>query len=110
MIAVPRRRLVAERAAADAPLELVDELRREAVRKHRERAVEHDAHHLPVAGDRVLARRRLRHPAEGAGAVRAPARRRFTVDDAREAERRSVGHRSGTAPRDVAERVAALSP
>ena len=49
--------------AAGEAREFRDDLGRKAVRKGRERAVENDAHHFPVPGDRVLPRRRLRHPA-----------------------------------------------
>ena len=50
-----RGRPVAEHAAADGRLERLDDLRRKAVRVGRERLLEDDAHHLPVAGGRVLA-------------------------------------------------------
>ena len=59
--------LVAERAAADAALEFVHDLGREAVRIERKRLVQMDADHFPVAGGRVLAGRRQRAAAVGAG-------------------------------------------
>ena len=65
-------------------------------RENGERPIEHEPHHLPVPGDRVLARRRLRHPAEGA------ARRRVAGDAAESTtrprpRRAQRGQRSGTA-------------
>ena len=131
-----RRRLVAEHAAAGQARELRDDLRREAVGKRRERAVEHDAHHLPVPGDRVLPRRRLGHAAvrteRRTGRNRGDRRDRgdlfqedlcaFSAFFALSAvssgpsictrrsrpRLRSVGIFSGTRLRDVADRVAAL--
>ena len=46
---------IAERAAADAALEFVHDLAREAVREKRERLVEMDAGHLPMTRRRVFA-------------------------------------------------------
>ena len=54
---------VADRAAADPPLELSDEIGRKPVRKRRKRPVEDDAHHLPMPGYGILSRRRFSHPA-----------------------------------------------
>ena len=59
-----RRGVIAKRAAADALLERVDQLLREPVREHGKRAIEHDAHHLPVSRDRVLPLRRFGHAAD----------------------------------------------
>ena len=58
MIAVPRRDHVAERRAADAPLELGDQVCGEAVREDGKGPLEHEPHQLPVAGDGILAGRR----------------------------------------------------
>jgi hypothetical protein len=55
--------LVAEDAAADGVGEGIDHLGREPVGIGRERLVEDDAHHLPVAGGGVLAPRALDEPA-----------------------------------------------
>jgi hypothetical protein len=57
-----RRHHVAKGFAPDPPLELRDDVGWETMRKRRERLVEHDAHHFPVAGDRSPSRRCLRHP------------------------------------------------
>ena len=108
MIAVPDATLVAQRPAADAALELGDELRREAVREHRERPIEHEAHHLPVAGDRVLAGRGLRHPPEGPDAALGIERSPTVEDDAVETEATQVGNAERNRRGDVAEGVAAL--
>ena len=78
------------------------------VGKRRKRAIEDDAHHLPVAGHRVLARRALRHPAERARAAPRPA---DAPRDRRAATRpsaASVGNVQRHLRGDVAERVAAL--
>ena len=52
----PGGRDVAQDAASRQPGELREHVRREAAREHRERTIEDDTHHLPVAGDRVLPR------------------------------------------------------
>ena len=54
MISVPEADDVAERGAADAPLELCNEIVGKPVRKRRKWPVQHDAHHLPVPRDRSL--------------------------------------------------------
>ena len=73
---------VAQGAAANAPLELGDELRRKPGRKRRKWPVQHDAHHLPVSGDGILAGRHFGHPAVGA-ARRAWRRARRAAPDGR---------------------------
>ena len=106
MIAVPEARLVAERRAADAAFELGDQLGGKAVREDGKRPVEDQPHQLPVPGHRILARRRLRHPAEGAERRAGRAAPPSSTTRPRPSER-SVGSASGTAVGDVAERVAA---
>ena len=60
------------------------------------RTIEHDAHHLPVAGDRVLAGRRFGHAADGGGRRRpAPCAPPIAATRPSPSER-SVGSRSGT--------------
>ena len=47
---------IANRATTDAPLELGDHLGGEPAGKRGKRALEHDPHHFPVAGHRILPR------------------------------------------------------
>jgi hypothetical protein len=56
-----RRDDIAEDAAANPGLEFGDHGRREALRKRRERPTLDQAHHLPMAGHRVLPCRRFGH-------------------------------------------------
>ena len=58
---------IADRRAANARFEGLDQFRGEPLRKGRERALEHNPHQLPMAGDRILAGRSFRHAAERAG-------------------------------------------
>ena len=58
----PGRRLVAQHPTPGQPRELGEDVRREAVRKHRKRPFEHNTHHLPMTGHRVLAGRGFSHP------------------------------------------------
>ena len=100
-------RLVPERTAADAALELAHDLRREAAGIERERLREMDAHHFPVAGSRVLAGR-----SQGAAAVmrpRAIRRRRNSGErlDVAQPQAREVGQAEAAKARNVAEGVAA---
>ncbi len=57
---------VAEDATANSGFKFGDDRCRETFRERRERPIQHDAHHLPVARHRVLPRRRFRHATVGA--------------------------------------------
>ena len=61
------RRAIAERAAPDAALELLHDLGRKAVREQRKWFRKMDAHHFPMPGGGVFARRRQRASAECRG-------------------------------------------
>ena len=104
----PRRRLVADHAAARAVHERVDHVVREAVRIRREGRRGDDAHELPVPRRRVLPLRALEQAARdrgGPGLRRAPCER-FHVP---EAERLEIGKiEAADCSRDVAERVRSL--
>ena len=63
--------------------------------EHRKRAFEHEAHQFPVAGDRVLAGRRLRHPAECPDRFGLVRPTRLTVDTRVRPSRRRFGTASG---------------
>ena len=78
------------------------------VGKHRKRTIEHDAHHFPVAGDRVLAGRRLGHAPDRARTDDRSAAIVADRRDAPQAERAQRRQRERHPPRDVAEGVAAL--
>ena len=101
-----RRHVVAERGALDAPFELADQVRGKSVGERRKRALEHEAHQLPVAGHRILAGRSLAHPSERRGGRR---RRRVILqrDDAGQAERGERRDVQMDVRGEVAERVAA---
>jgi len=58
------RRSVPQHAASGPARKHRDDVAGKSVRERRERAIEDDAHHLPMPGDRVLARRRFRHAAD----------------------------------------------
>src|SRR3981081_2486598 len=60
-----RSRLVPKRATADAPLELIHDFARKAVRIERKGFLEMDTGHFPVARGCVFTRRRQRTSAEG---------------------------------------------
>ncbi len=93
-------------AAAGAAGELGDHGRGKPVGKHRKRPLEHDAHQLPVAGDRVLAGRRFGHASDGrARPIDRGAGDRRDAPQTEGAQRRD---RQPHARRNVAERVAAL--
>jgi hypothetical protein len=102
--------LVADDTAAGTARELGEEAGVEAVRKYRKRPIQHDTHHLPMAGNRVLAGRGLRHAAGGGFEPRANGGRlcrtepRDTIEAERAQRRQGERHRVG----DVAERVAAV--
>ena len=106
MISVPEAALLPSDAAADAPLEFVHDFRRKAVREKRERLVEMNAHHFPMAGGGVLSRR-----SQGAAAERRQGRgvgrKSGEGLDVAEAEAARLGSRRPTAARDIAQRVAA---
>jgi hypothetical protein len=102
----PRRGVVADRAAADAFLELGDHFRGEAVGKRGERPIQHDTGHLPMTGDGILPRRSFGHPSVGAER-RVDWRHPLHVGDARQSERTQRGERQWHETRDVAERIAA---
>ena len=102
-----RRDHVADRLAADARLELLDHLLGKAVREGRERAIEDDAHQLPVPRHRVLARRALRHASESRRRRR-HRRAALQRDQPRHAHRGERWNVQGNGGGDVAERVAAL--
>jgi hypothetical protein len=107
MISVPEATTLPSDAAADRALELGDDVGREPVGKRRERALEHEAHQLPVAGHRVLAGRSFRHPPERGRRGLDGAMPRSGVMQPRPSAS-SVGTRTSTRRADVAERVAAL--
>jgi hypothetical protein len=87
-----RGRLVPEDAGnLRARHERIDDFGRESVGKDGEGAVERTAHHLPVTGRRVLARRALERAAERAGRMRG-ARHRAHAFDRAEAERCEARH------------------
>jgi hypothetical protein len=66
-----------------------------------------DAHHFPVAGDRILTRRHLRHPSDGSRGQLG--RRRSTQrHHPIQPERAQRGHTKWHTLGDVAERVAAF--
>ena len=105
-----RRGLVAEHAAAGLAREIVEEFRRESVWEDRKRAIEHDAHHLPVTRDGILAGRSFGHAADGSrkagiGALTGGRAERGDAAETKRAQGRQ-GQRHGA--RDVAERVAAF--
>jgi hypothetical protein len=58
-------RAVAKHRALGQLGKLVEDGPREAVREHRKRLVQHDAHHLPVARHRIFAGGRFGHPSDG---------------------------------------------
>ena len=97
---------VAQDAAAGAVDQLVEDLVREAVRVRAQRARRDDAHQLPVAGDRVLARpERVQPPVDDAVRRRRHARQRHDVAEPEALQDRQVEPAGGLG--DVAERVRA---
>ena len=96
----PRRRLVAEHAAAGVLFEGTDDLRRKSVRVERERPLDDETHHLPVAGRRVLAGREL---GKAAARPRGPAE----ADEVQKAQPLEIRERRGMSLEDVTQRVAA---
>ena len=98
--------LVAERAAAGAPLEFVDDFAREAVGIKRKGPVEVDAHHFPVARGGVLAGRRQRATAVGAFGRRGGRDAGERLDIA-EPQLGQVGQRQTAEPRDIAQGIGA---
>src|SRR5262249_28910678 len=100
------RRVVAERPASDAPLELGDDVCWKAVWKRWERVIEDDPRDLPVTGDRVLSRRPLGHASERAKG-RIDPWHALDSRDARQAERTERRELQPDRARDVADRVAA---
>ena len=93
-----RGRHVAQHRMSDRRLERVDDLWREPVRVQRERLIQLDAHHLPVARGGVLAGRSLRR-----SSVRGPGRRRhrdpLDVGEQAKAQGLEVGQHPGRPPR-----------
>jgi hypothetical protein len=102
----PGRDRVAERRAADAPLELGDDIRGKAVRKRREGALQDHAGHLPVSRHRILAGRSLGHASVGAHG-RVHQRHAMDVGHVRKSEGAQRRQFQPDGSRDVAERVAA---
>ncbi len=98
---------IAQRRAPNAALELGDELAWKAVRERRKRAIEHQAHELPVPRYRILSRRPLRHAAER-GQRHGRGRHLRKSHDPREAESGQRRNLELNRSRDIAERVAAL--
>ena len=98
--------LIAQRAAGDAALELVHDFARESMRVERERLVQVDARHFPMAGGGVLAGRGQGAAAERSGRLGGGRQsgQRFDVAEAQAAQ---VGQAQRALARDVAERVAA---
>ncbi len=88
MISVPEATTLPSVAPADAALERLDDRRRKAIRKRRERSIEDDPHHLPVTGDRILPCRRLRHSTVRPATI--PAVYATEIDDAPETERTEI--------------------
>ena len=105
MIAVPDAALLPMTARPVRRENSLDDLRGKSPGERRERAIEHDTHHLPVAGDRILARRRLRHSTNGRTrpVVGWRSAQRDQPIESKRAQRR---HSKRHAPGDVAQRVA----
>ena len=97
---------VAERAASDARLELLQNLGRKSVRKEREGLGEMDAHHFPMAGGGVFSRRCQRAFSEGRGGPihRTNVRQRLQIA---QAELRHIRQMQLARAGDVAQRIAA---
>ena len=101
----PRRRLVAERLPADAPLVFGDDVGRKSVRIGAERILDDEPHHFPMPGRRVLPRADLGHPPERAARRlgRCRLRKRVQQPEPREGRQRRM-----LRVEHVAERVRAL--
>jgi hypothetical protein len=93
--------LVAQRAARDAALEFVHDLARETVRIKRERLLQMDARHLPMARGGVLAGRRQRAAPERSGGL-GGGRQSFERLDVAESQPAQVRQAQRAAARDVA--------
>ncbi len=99
-------RFVSQCAPADAPLELIHNLAREAMRIKRKRLFQMDPRHFPVAGGRIFSRRGQRASAICAGGERRGVEICEGLDVG-EPEAAQIRQAQAAQARDVAERVTA---
>jgi len=93
-----------------AQREFAEEIGGKAVGEHRKRTVEHDAHHFPMAGHRILARRGFGHAADRRRTAwrNSWAGRRAQIDEAIQSQRPQRRDCQRHAPGNVPQRVTAL--